>query len=79
MPPPHTPELALLREMVDLVYKVTRVKDWETAERLSWQTTVQPGAGLYVMSSFLVLEDGTAVPPSIDRPIPAAMRCDLTA
>ncbi len=23
--------------------------------------------------------DGTALPPSIDRPIPAAMRCDLTA
>jgi len=65
---------ASVREMADFVHKNTRVEHWADVEKLSFETTIRHGAGLYIASTFAVLEDGSIfhdlaigrLPPGVD-------------
>ncbi|MDP2340412.1 MAG: hypothetical protein Q8O67_05615 [Deltaproteobacteria bacterium] len=65
---------ASVREMADFVHQHTRVEGWANVEKLSFETTIRAGAGLYIASTFAVLEDGSIfhdlaigrLPPGVD-------------
>lgn len=66
--------LASVREMADFVHQHTRVEGWADVEKLSFETKIRAGAGLYIASTFAVLEDGSIfhdlalgrLPPGVD-------------
>lgn len=49
---------ASIDEMLKVVFDATRVAHWSTIERMSFETALKHGAGLYVVSMIAVLENG---------------------